>query len=37
LTQIQAEELKRRRVQGLSDSDAMVDWSVVKKDLRKRS
>lgn len=37
LTETQAEELSRRRIQGLSDPDAMVDWSVVRQDLRKRS
>lgn len=37
LTQLQTDELKRRRVQGLSDPDTMIDWSEVQRDLRKRS
>lgn len=37
LTHGQTEELTRRRAQGLSDPDAMIDWSVVQRDLRKRS
>lgn len=36
-TKTQTEELSRRRVQGLSDPDAMIDWSVVRQDLSKRS
>ncbi|MFO1163318.1 MAG: addiction module protein [Reyranellaceae bacterium] len=37
LTEAQAQELSRRRVQGLSEPDTMIDWSVVQQDLRKRS
>jgi putative addiction module component (TIGR02574 family) len=36
LTETQARELERRRIRGLSEPDAMIDWSVVRQDLRKR-
>lgn len=37
LTETQAEELGRRRIQGLSDPDTMIDWSIVRQDLLKRA
>jgi putative addiction module component (TIGR02574 family) len=37
LTEVQSQELARRRAQGLSDPGSMIDWSVVREDLRKKS
>lgn len=36
LTEAQSRELARRRAEGLSDPGAMIDWSVVRQDLRKK-
>jgi hypothetical protein len=32
----QSQELARRRAEGLSDPGAMIDWSAVRHDLRKK-
>jgi putative addiction module component (TIGR02574 family) len=36
LTGAQSQELARRRAEGLSDPAAMLDWSVVRQELRKK-
>jgi putative addiction module component (TIGR02574 family) len=37
LSEAQARELARRRTEGLSDPAAMIDWSVVREELRKKT
>jgi putative addiction module component (TIGR02574 family) len=36
LTETQSQELAHRRAEGLSDPGAMIDWSAVRQDLRKK-
>ncbi len=37
LSEPQSRELARRRTEGLSDPAAMIDWSVVRQELRRTS
>jgi putative addiction module component (TIGR02574 family) len=37
LSEAQSAELARRRAEGLGDPTAMIDWSVVRSDLYKKS
>lgn len=36
LTRAQSQELARRRADGLRDPAAMIDWSIVREELRKK-
>jgi hypothetical protein len=36
LTDAQSQELARRRAEGLRDPAAMIDWPVVRQELRKK-
>lgn len=36
LTDAQSQELARRRVEGFRDPAAMIDWAVVRQELRKK-
>jgi putative addiction module component (TIGR02574 family) len=37
LSESQSEELARRRFEGLNDPSIMIDWAVIRKELRRKS